>query len=228
MKSIMKMTLLIAIAVMFCAVGLASATPVAVPNFSFEDQGLGAGNSDVITTRAAGTAGWESTIGVKVYNPPGDGTSTYPAGVPDGEHLLYMETYNFLSLKAGVYMELDIKEGFEYTVKVELGGLTAWGAIGEGQVQAYAIDGMTPTIFDNVISGSPVTPPDNAWTTLEYSFTGTAAHVGYDILIELAESDASPTGYIHWDNLRVDEVPEPATMTLLGLGALGLLRRKKS
>lgn len=32
---------------------------------------------------------------------------------------------------------------------------------------------------------------------------------------------------LYWDNLNVESVPEPATMTLLGLGALAALKRKK-
>ena len=232
----MQKTLLVTTVVVFSVANVAWAIgpgPVPVPNHSFEDQGLGDGSSsDLLPVRTSGSPGWETTNGVKVYNPPGDGTPTqYSEPVPDGNHLLYMETYNFLDLKAGAYMELDIQEGWEYTVTVELGGgqTANWGAIGEGVVQGYAIQDLTDPFggnFDKVIDVAPVTPP-LGWTTLSYSFTGEARHAGYDLLVELAESENSPTGYIHWDNLRVDAVPEPVSMTILALSSLGLFLRRR-
>jgi hypothetical protein len=183
-----------------------------VPNFSFEDHTPppADGSSTPFAQvgqpgrRSPGQPGWESTGGVSVWNTTSPSFHSTP--LPHGTHVMDMETLDFTSIKAALFMLADLKEGLEYTVSVDISGgpLSFWGTIGEAQVQVYAIDGMTPTTFDKVIDGPVVTPPVE-WTTLEYSFIATAAHVGMDLLIELADSDNSPTGYVHWDNLRVDE-----------------------
>jgi hypothetical protein len=208
----MKKIVLVAMAIFFTTVGLAAAVPLTVPNFSFEehDPNLADGSSTPFAQvgnsgrRSPGQPGWESTGGVSVWNTASPSFHSTP--LPHGTHVMDMETLDFTSIKAALFMLADLKEGFEYTVSVDISGgpLSFWGTIGEAQVQVYAIDGMTPTTFDKVITGLVLTPPVE-WTTLEYSFIATAAHVGMDLLIELADSDNSPAGYVHWDNLRVDE-----------------------
>jgi PEP-CTERM motif len=54
--------------------------------------------------------------------------------------------------------------------------------------------------------------------------------VGKNIGIELENVEVEPSGY-SWlvlDNVRLDVVPEPATMTLLSLGSLALLKRRRA
>ena len=216
----MKKTMLVAIVVMFSAAGMAwaGAVSLTVPNFSFEDQNLDDATSAEFaqfgdpSRRMDGEPGWEASAGVDVVNPAGDGTGFFIPPLPDGDHVLIMESLDFTSIKASLFLPADLKEGFEYTVSVDIaaGDLDFWKQAGEGVVQVYAIPDLNLPVstIDKVIDVDVVTPTEE-WMTLEYSFIAEALHVGADLLIELADGDpavcCSPTPWIHWDNLRVTE-----------------------
>ena len=68
------------------------------------------------------------------------------------------------------------------------------------------------------------------WETRSWQFT---AAIGISTTIEFYTLDSYAAGYSGYcgpvlDNVSVVEIPEPATMALLGLGALSLIRRKRS
>ncbi len=70
----------------------------------------------------------------------------------------------------------------------------------------------------------PTANPD--WMRYEVTFTATGT--GTDILKIWNVNSVSDAGNdFGVDNVTVDAVPEPATMTMLGLGALALIRRKR-
>ncbi len=74
------------------------------------------------------------------------------------------------------------------------------------------------------ISGQVV---HGAWVTYEFEFTAGAgeAYIGKSLGIEF-NNESSSASWHHFDNARV--VPEPATMMLLGLGSLTLLKRRRA
>ncbi|HWA83749.1 MAG TPA: PEP-CTERM sorting domain-containing protein, partial [Fimbriimonadaceae bacterium] len=85
--------------------------------------------------------------------------------------------------------------------------------VGTGTTFEYSIDG------NNVYSESPGSASGfDALQTVfvqAYSF-GDATHTGNG-------------GYsVYWDNISAQPVPEPATLAVIGLGLLGVIRRRKA
>lgn len=89
----------------------------------------------------------------------------------------------------------------------------AW-LIGEITVQATA-EGVTPVHF--TVSPAFIAPAVGQASTLDVYFGTGDAHVqGNSVGIETAVADAT-----------IEVLPEPATLTLLGVGVVGLLARKR-
>ncbi|MHC4432574.1 MAG: PEP-CTERM sorting domain-containing protein, partial [Planctomycetota bacterium] len=55
----------------------------------------------------------------------------------------------------------------------------------------------------------------------------TAAAIGNNLGIQIMSGDPD-AAWIGFDSVRLDVVPEPATLALLGFGALGLIRRRRA
>jgi hypothetical protein len=76
---------------------------------------------------------------------------------------------------------------------------------------------------ETFMSGS--TPPEshNQWQTFTVDFTATSANTSLS-LVGVVESETNPDQeYIGLDNVLVDEVPEPGTLTLIvGPGLLAI------
>ncbi len=81
-----------------------------------------------------------------------------------------------------------------------------------------------------ILGGAPLNLNANTWTTFNYTVTA-GANVSGGVTLQLgATTGAAPGSFAHvfYDNASVTVVPEPATMTALGVGALALMRRRKN
>jgi len=104
-------------------------------------------------------------------------------------------------------------------------------------VTAEMINPVTQMLMQSNYNGWGWQQVNNTWAwnpsmgdvTKRLSFTFPTQGVIDNYLYGIFTSIGSPTvkGNIYYDNARVDILPEPVTMSLLGLGGLALLRRKK-
>ena len=81
----------------------------------------------------------------------------------------------------------------------------------------YVAGGSTTVTSPNTIGGSPA-----SGSAMYFGVTSTAAFDGLTILYDSVPNDGAGM-----DDFTVGQVPEPATITLLALGSLAALRRRK-
>ncbi|UCG49222.1 MAG: PEP-CTERM sorting domain-containing protein [Phycisphaerales bacterium] len=205
----MSRTFLTAVAVaLFALSASAGAALITVPDASFEDHVLTEGGYEDI---AAGsyTGAWECDSG--------DAWIDYGYWRADGwPEDLYAHSGNnkAYAYEDYIYQILDetFIEGVTYT-------LSAWvGQPWEGYASDWWLYFTTEDYTNELIETSGTAGLD--WEQVSLEYTATAADAGHNIGIKMWGSSE-----VSFDDITL--VPEPATLALLGLGAL-MLRRKRS
>ena len=209
----MKKTFLTAVAVLFALSAMAGA--ITINNPGFEDPVLsdGAWTYDYI--------GWNTSADewVGTWNPDPDGAIYYGYGgnAPEGQNVGWAAASDTDALGFGQILAETLTADTTYTLTVEVGNnfYYAWNGY---QVQLLAggnllaEDDNTLTIASDTFETSTVTYTSGASVT-----------PGQALEIRLLAKVG--TGEANFDNVQL--IPEPATMGLLGLGALALIRRKR-
>lgn len=81
--------------------------------------------------------------------------------------------------------------------------------------------------FTNVLTHDEFVPnPLGTWRHVELMYTATAADANDGLKMRMSGLGAADWQGVFVDNVRVQSVPEPCSMAALGVGALGLLRRR--
>ena len=213
------------IALAVSGVSQAQLGPVTVPNYSFELDAAGTprnpdgsdGTNDVTTDLLA----WNDSH-------PGD----WSAGSnQSGDANLYDGFYLGFAVNDGYLWQIlsqPIGVGEEYQLTIDAAGVPPVGA-GSGDVLMSLVYDDGGALVD-IVSETKVTTgtPDTQFDyDLTLSFTALAGenYIGKNLGIKLGAADNK---YTHFDNVRLDIIPEPATMVLLGIGSLALLRRRRA
>lgn len=222
MKMCVRITLL---AVMLC--GSAGATLVPITNASFENPALGETSYVSDIAEVLSDYGWtEDTPGRTwmIYNPKTYGTWD-PIQPTDGLNWMQLtragQTMQISQITTGYTIEADKI----YRVQFDVAQRSTWSSDtfvystlysakngAQNRTSSYTLHQTGLNYFTN----------DNNWSTITYEWDSTGSpFVGQNF-------DLAIGGKAIIDNVRIEIIPEPATFTLLGLGAaFSLLRRKK-
>jgi PEP-CTERM motif-containing protein len=209
--------------------------PIAVPNFSFELDQNGVQVTPGMDIKLKDITGlslaWNEIIqdpedAYPLIKEPGVGTIV----CPDGDFCLLLKSRDLVANdSAAVWQYLageTIAAGDEYLLTFDA---ATHGAAGGTTVIAsliYDNAGTRTTIISEEKTATVGDLEGVPWDEFTVPFTvpAGASYIGEDIGIQFQN-----TG--EWtvvDNVRLDLVPEPATMALLGLGSLTLLRRRRA
>jgi hypothetical protein len=203
------------------AVGAASAMSLFIENHSFEEDDLAFGS--FYYSNSGDVPGWTTTAtggqDRGVWNTGADGK--------DGDNIFFAYANN----SASQTLSAVALPGYTYTVTYVQGRT---GGNTTGTVELYsggeAQDGFVLG-GGLLIASNTVEMSQNAMTEYSFSYTipTTGPIVGQPLSIRLAGTTGSGS-YVSFDNIRIDAVPEPATMLALGAGlaALAARRRRRS
>ncbi len=233
-KKIGKLVVVISIiALAVSGVAQAQLGPITVPNFSFEldengDQLVPADPYVPIADITGDVLAWSEMPGADPLNPrPHVRINASAVDYPDGTCALAMklEPYNDNSIVWQMLAGETISAGNEYQLSLATTRLQV-GSGGDLKASLiYDDEGALTEIYSETFY--PLTGEDvGTWTEVSLAFTvpDGAAYIGEDIGIQFKQEWKN---WVLVDDVRLDLIPEPMTISLLGLGSLGLLRRRR-
>jgi hypothetical protein len=203
--------------------GVASATPIAVPNFSFEDPVIetdGGTSNGLVDWTYTGTG----TFWIGAYNPK----STAINGGVDGANIACSyaaadnDSVQALSGPLGVPGTPELLQVGTYTLKVAAGVDNGFGQQDLTLALGTVASGDLAT---QVFAGSTIPAGSLTDKTLTWTVAPGDLHLGQQLRIGITGSNGLAGTEVQYDNVRLDFVasPEPGTLAILASGLIGLL-----
>jgi hypothetical protein len=128
-------------------------------------------------------------------------------GATENDPLPFVLTQDFANAGAGTEMSVS----FDSVNLYSPGGITG--------ITSFEV------FLDGISLGTTSTQADNTWRTVTFSgFTGNGATSQFMLVSNTLQSTGNDFGI---DNISASAVPEPATLAVVGVGIVGVLRRRR-
>jgi hypothetical protein len=211
----------------------ARAAPVAIANPGFEMKTLADGDYDwQMDGQGWGYADNGGNLGP--WNPT---TADYPGEAPEGLNVGWTEPGDGVPGGFAQVLTATLVSSMTYTLTVKVGNALTYAYPGYAvQLLAGGTMGSSGDGYADPITGGFLLAQDNnsqtvadgtfVTSTVVYTYDPAhSAHLGEPLQIRLLALAGG--GEVEFDDVRLDAVPEPASLALLGLGALAVIRRRR-
>jgi len=137
----------------------------------------------------------------------------------------YATAFSFSSDVLMIDPELINTQGYAYAnIGISTPGAELWGGYG---MEAYQALYNGSTVFAELIDASPLTGPgsfdeNTGWVVIPGSVSSMQAKWQFTL-----SAEGMATGSSYYE-IAGDPIPEPASILLLGLGGLALLRKRRA
>ncbi|MHC4982690.1 MAG: PEP-CTERM sorting domain-containing protein [Planctomycetota bacterium] len=205
------------VAVLGLIAGMAQAVAITVPNYSFDAPALATGANNKTFPGGTNVTNWTSTTTALGTS----GGQDAHIGVWDESDVQFVRAYinastdntKWTKLTSGVLAQSV--DGYEYDLSADA-RVPQWDG-DDCELQLW-VGGTKVVQYETLTVGG-------SWTAISCpTYTATAS--GQDIVVQLFWKSTGGCK-VDFDDIQLDYVPEPATMSLLGLGALGMVLRRR-